>query len=104
MEAPAEGGYGDYKGAISIDLKHLNKVLEVDEVSRAANIQGGTYGPHLEEQLRPHGLTLRHYPQSFEFSTLGGWIATRSSLAWLPNSHNKLGSQASAMFVSSFGE
>ncbi len=67
-----------YKGAVSIDLMHLNKVLEIDKTSRAANIQGGTYGPALEEQLRPHGLTLRHYPQSFEFSTLGGWIATRS--------------------------
>ena len=36
------------------------------------------YGPALEAQLKPHGYTLRHYPQSFEFSTLGGWIATRS--------------------------
>ncbi len=36
------------------------------------------YGPALEDQLRPHGLTLRHFPQSFEFSTLGGWLATRS--------------------------
>ena len=67
-----------YKGAVSIDLMHLDKVLEIDKTSRAANIQAGTYGPALEEQLRPHGLTLRHYPQSFEFSTLGGWIATRS--------------------------
>ena len=46
--------------------------------SRAARIQAGVLGPALEEQLRPHGLTLRHFPQSFEFSTLGGWIATRS--------------------------
>jgi alkyldihydroxyacetonephosphate synthase len=47
-------------------------------VSRAARIQGGALGPVLEDQLRPHGLTLRHFPQSFEFSTLGGWLATRS--------------------------
>jgi alkyldihydroxyacetonephosphate synthase len=53
-------------------------VLEVDRTSRAARIQAGVYGPALEDQLRPHGLTLRHFPQSFEFSTLGGWIATRS--------------------------
>ena len=46
--------------------------------SRAARIQAGVYGPALEDQLRPHGLTLRHFPQSFEFSTLGGWLATRS--------------------------
>ncbi|HJQ85661.1 MAG TPA: FAD-binding oxidoreductase, partial [Candidatus Binatia bacterium] len=49
-----------------------------DRTSRAARIQAGALGPVLEEQLRPHGLTLRHFPQSFEFSTLGGWIATRS--------------------------
>ena len=53
-------------------------MLEVDSVSRAARIQGGALGPVLEEQLRPHGYTLRHFPQSFEFSTLGGWLATRS--------------------------
>ena len=55
----------------------MGKVKEVDKTSRAALIEGGTYGPALEAQLRPHGLTLRHFPQSFEYSTLGGWIATR---------------------------
>jgi alkyldihydroxyacetonephosphate synthase len=64
--------------AISIDLRELNQVLEVDATSRAARIQAGVLGPHLEDQLRPHGFTLRHFPQSFEWSTLGGWIATRS--------------------------
>src|SRR5213079_502058 len=53
-------------------------VLDVDPVSRAARIQAGAPGPALEDQLRPHGLTLRHFPQSFEYSTLGGWIATRA--------------------------
>lgn len=67
-----------YDGAVSIDLGKLDKVLEIDRVSRAARIQGGIFGPALEDHLRPHGLTLRHFPQSFEFSTLGGWIATRS--------------------------
>ncbi|MBV9169388.1 MAG: FAD-binding oxidoreductase, partial [Chloroflexi bacterium] len=52
---------------------------EVDRASRSALIEAGALGPHLEEQLKPHGLTLRHFPQSFEMSTLGGWIATRSA-------------------------
>lgn len=75
VEPPAGG---DWRGAVSIDLTRLDRVLEVDRVSRAARIQGGVLGPSLEDQLRPHGYTLRHFPQSFEFSTLGGWIATRS--------------------------
>ena len=73
---PAVGG--EFPGAVSIDLKALDRVLEVDPVSRAARIQAGATGPGLEAQLREHGLTLRHFPQSFELSTLGGWIATRA--------------------------
>jgi alkyldihydroxyacetonephosphate synthase len=71
----------EYRGErpwLSMDLTALDRVLEIDPVSRAARIQGGALGPVLEEQLRPHGLTLRHFPQSFEFSTLGGWLATRA--------------------------
>ena len=67
-----------YRGVVSIDLRHLDKVLEIDRTSRAARIQAGALGPALERQLGAHGLTLRHYPQSFEHSTLGGWIATRA--------------------------
>ncbi len=67
-----------YVGVISVNMKHFDKILEIDKASRAAHIQGGIYGPALEAGLKPHGLTLRHFPQSFEFSTLGGWIATRS--------------------------
>ncbi len=67
-----------FRGAISIDLSKLDAVLEIDRESRAARIQAGIYGPALEAALRPEGLTLRHFPQSFEFSTLGGWLATRS--------------------------
>src|SRR5919201_1309194 len=67
-----------YAGTVTIDLKALDRVLEVDPVSRAARIQAGATGPRLEEQLRESGLTLRHFPQSFEYSTLGGWIATRA--------------------------
>jgi alkyldihydroxyacetonephosphate synthase len=74
-----EPAVGDgYAGAVSIDLRRLDRVLEIDRESRAARIQAGVLGPALEDQLRPHGLTLRHFPQSFEFSSLGGWIATRS--------------------------
>jgi alkyldihydroxyacetonephosphate synthase len=69
----------DYPGTLTIDLRHLDRVLEVDQTSGLARIQVGVLGPALEAQLEPHGLTLRHFPQSFEHSTLGGWIATRSA-------------------------
>ncbi len=69
---------GDYRGVVTLDLTRLDRMLELDRASRAARIQAGVLGPALEDQLRPHGLTLRHFPQSFEFSSLGGWIATRS--------------------------
>ena len=70
---------GPLEGAVSVDLSRLDRVLEVDEVSRAALIEAGAAGPRLEEQLGEHGLTLRFFPQSFELSTLGGWIATRAA-------------------------
>ncbi|MEU8442848.1 FAD-binding oxidoreductase [Streptomyces microflavus] len=69
---------GIHSGVLSLDLSGLDRVLETDRVSRAARIQAGALGPGLESQLRPHGLTLRHFPQSFAFSTLGGWLATRA--------------------------
>ena len=68
-----------YNGAISLDLRALDGVLEVDDISLAARIQAGASGPLLEAQLAEHGLTLRHFPQSFEYATLGGWIATRAA-------------------------
>ncbi len=67
-----------YAGALTIDISRLDRVLEIDRTSHAARIQAGAMGPALEAQLRPAGLTLRHFPQSFAYSTLGGWIATRS--------------------------
>ena len=74
-----EPNVGDgYKGTVTLDLARLDKVLEIDTVSRAARIQGGIMGPALEARLGEEGLTLRHFPQSFQHSTLGGWIATRS--------------------------
>ena len=72
-----EARMGD-RPVVSMDLRRLDRVLEVDAVSMAARIQAGATGPGLEDQLREHGLTLRHFPQSFEYSTLGGWIATRA--------------------------
>ncbi|HTW86886.1 MAG TPA: FAD-binding oxidoreductase [Candidatus Binataceae bacterium] len=69
---------GDYRGVISLDLARLDRVLEIDRRSRTARIQGGIFGPALEDELKLYRLTLRHFPQSFEFSSLGGWIATRS--------------------------
>ena len=68
----------DYAGVISLDMKNINSILEIDKTSRTALIEGGILGPNLEAQLKEHDLTMRHYPQSFEFSSLGGWIATRS--------------------------
>ena len=65
-------------GVVTIDLGALDRVVEVDEVSRSARIQAGAPGPVLEDQLRERGLTMRCFPQSFEFSTLGGWVATRA--------------------------
>ncbi len=74
-----EPDVGDaFPGVVTLDLTRIDRVLEIDRVSRAARIQAGALGPVLESQLRPHGLTLRHFPQSFEFSTLGGWLATRA--------------------------
>ncbi len=67
-----------HETTVTIDVKGLDRVLQVDRTSLAARIQAGATGPALEAQLAEHGLTLRHFPQSFQFSTLGGWIATRA--------------------------
>ena len=66
------------RGVVTVDLKGLDQVLEVDDVSRAARIQGGALGPVLNAQLNPHGFELRCFPQSYRYSTLGGWIVTRA--------------------------
>ncbi|HET9652357.1 MAG TPA: FAD-binding oxidoreductase [Usitatibacter sp.] len=68
-----------YRGVVTLDLKHFNRVLEVDPVSQAARIQAGVLGPDLERQLKPTGLTMRFFLQAWEFSSLGGWIATRAA-------------------------
>lgn len=64
--------------AVTVDVSVMSSVLEVDRISRAARIQAGALGPWIEQQLRKHELTLRHFPQSFGFSSLGGWLATRA--------------------------
>ena len=74
VEAPRDR----HAGVVTLDLTRLDRVREVDVTSRAALIEAGATGPRLEAQLAQHGLTLRHYPQSFEHSTLGGWVATRA--------------------------
>jgi alkyldihydroxyacetonephosphate synthase len=67
-----------FEKVVTISTRHMDKVLEVDPVSQAARIQGGVYGPHIEDQLRDTRFTMRHYMQAYRCSTLGGWIATRS--------------------------
>lgn len=64
---------------LTVSLERLRRLIDLDERSRLAVFQAGVTGPHLEAQLRAHSFTLGHFPQSFEYSTLGGWIATRSS-------------------------
>jgi alkyldihydroxyacetonephosphate synthase len=64
---------------LTMDLRRMGRLLALDEVSQLATFGAGVFGPDLEAQLRAQGLTLGHYPQSFEHSTLGGWIVTRSN-------------------------
>lgn len=64
---------------ISLDLGRLNRVLDIDESSGLARIQAGVLGPDMEAQLNARGWTMGHQPDSFQYSTLGGWVATRSS-------------------------
>ena len=75
VEPPEASGYS---GVLTMDLKALNQVVEVDPLSRAARIQGGTLGPEINRQLAGHGFELRCFPQSYRYSSLGGWIATRA--------------------------
>ncbi|HET8542081.1 MAG TPA: FAD-binding oxidoreductase [Anaeromyxobacter sp.] len=70
---------GGDRPAIALDLERLAGLSALDERSGLATFGAGTFGPDLEAALARRGLTLGHFPQSFELSTLGGWIATRSS-------------------------
>lgn len=64
---------------LSLSLERLNRLISFESDSRLAVFEAGIRGPHLEQQLNSRGFTLGHYPQSFEYSSLGGWVATRSS-------------------------
>lgn len=64
---------------LSLNLSRMNRLLHLDKTSQLATFGAGTAGPALEAQLRAHGFTLGHFPQSFEYSTVGGWVVTRSS-------------------------
>ena len=70
---------GPHAAAISLDLGRMDRVLDLDRDSLTAAFEPGLLGPELERRLATAGLTLGHYPQSFEFSTVGGWVATRSA-------------------------
>ena len=68
-----------FAGAVSIDLGSLDRVVSIDRTSLTATFEAGLNGPRIEGALGAEGLTLGHFPQSFEYSTVGGWIATRSA-------------------------
>ena len=70
---------GGFSAVVSISMARLDRILDIDEESLTATVQAGVFGPELEERLQSRGFTLGHYPQSFEFSTVGGWVATRSA-------------------------
>ncbi len=70
---------GETRPVISIDMSRMDRVLSVDATSQLARVQAGVFGPNLERQLNAQGWTCGHFPDSFTHSTLGGWIATRSS-------------------------
>ena len=75
LESPEDDG----RPVVSVDMERMSRVLEIDEASGLARVQAGVLGPDLEEQLGARGWTAGHFPDSFAHSTLGGWIATRSS-------------------------
>lgn len=77
--AALEAEPGEQRVVVSVDMGRMNKVLEIDEQAEIALIQAGTLGPDMEEQLNAKGWTLGHFPDSFMWSTVGGWIATRST-------------------------
>lgn len=69
----------DDRPVLSLDLSQMNQLLHLDNSSHIATFQPGVPGMSIEQQLKPHGYLLGHFPQSYELSTLGGWVVTRSS-------------------------
>src|ERR1700749_2697166 len=70
---------GEFPAVVTLDLSGMDRVIDIDATSHTARVEAGIYGPALEKELQAKGMTLGHYPQSFEFSTLGGWIAHRGA-------------------------
>jgi alkyldihydroxyacetonephosphate synthase len=70
---------GAFSTLVTLDLSGMDRVVDIDTASRTATAEAGIYGPALEKALQAKGMTLGHYPQSFEFSTLGGWIGHRGA-------------------------
>ncbi|HEX5980798.1 MAG TPA: FAD-binding oxidoreductase [Thermoleophilaceae bacterium] len=68
-----------FDGAVALELRRLNRVGDVDRASLTATLEAGLLGPEAERRLGEQGVTLGHFPQSFEYSTVGGWVATRSA-------------------------
>ena len=79
ISGSVEAEPGEQRPVLSVDMTRLDRVLDVDPTARLARVQAGVYGPELERQLNQRGWTFGHFPDSFTHSTLGGWIATRSS-------------------------
>ncbi len=74
------GGVRAPRGGIALDLtKHINKIISVNKVNKTVTVQAGMYGPALEEELNRLGYSCGHFPQSFEYSTVGGWISARGA-------------------------
>jgi alkyldihydroxyacetonephosphate synthase len=76
---PIRGEYGEFSAVVSLDLRRFDQLLAFDAVSGEAEFGAGVTGPQAEQLLAEHGYSLGHFPQSFEFASLGGFAATRSS-------------------------
>ncbi len=73
------GVRGPHHAVIALDLGRLSRLVRIDRVAHTATLQAGMRGPEVEAALARHGATLGHFPQSYEFATVGGWVATRSA-------------------------
>ncbi|MGA8114858.1 MAG: FAD-binding oxidoreductase [Actinocatenispora sp.] len=73
------GERGGHRAALTLDLDDLDQLVDVDPTSQTATLQAGMRGPAVESALATHGFTLGHFPQSYQYATVGGWVATRSA-------------------------
>ncbi|MCE7885640.1 MAG: FAD-binding oxidoreductase, partial [Actinobacteria bacterium ATB1] len=73
------GGSLPVCGGISLDLRRLDRIVEVDTTDLVVHVEAGVFGPALEDELSSHGMTVGHFPQSFDLATVGGWIACRGA-------------------------